>query len=86
MTYMYWTVDLDEGDQIEISIDQAANVMVMRPSAFQNFQSGKAYTYHGGYYNQTPVILKPRGTGRQHVVVENPHGGEIGASVLVRSK
>jgi hypothetical protein len=78
-------VDTRPGDVVEVTMQgNAANVMLMDSSNFQNYQSGRQFTYHGGPFAKSPAILHPPSPGHWYVVVDLADGaGRVGASVRV---
>jgi hypothetical protein len=70
MNFLHYQVATGTGSVIRVSlIGNAANVLVMDDANFNIFKQGGRYTYFGGYYTRTPVLIKPPSPGRWNVVV-----------------
>ena len=84
MNYLHYEVDTGAGDQVEVVLDRAANVQLLDPANYQNYQSGRGYTYYGGHATISPVRLKVPHAGHWHVVIDLGGGaGHVRASVRV---
>ena len=68
MNFLNYEVTTGPASVIEVTLSLAANVLVMDESNYQSFRSGSAHRYYGGYYTQSPVIIRVP-SGRWHVVV-----------------
>jgi hypothetical protein len=82
MNFLNYEVSTGPNSVIEVTLSNAANVLVMDEANFQGFRSGRSYRYHGGHYNQSPVIIKVS-PGRWHVVVHVGGAGHVSAAVRV---
>jgi Domain of unknown function (DUF1883) len=82
MNFLNYEVSTSPNSLIEVTLSNAANVLVMDEANFQSFRSGRSYRYHGGHYNQSPVIIKVP-SGRWHVVVHVGGAGSVSAAVRV---
>lgn len=70
MNFLHYQVVTQPGDAIRVTLTgNAANVLVLDDINFGNFKTGRQYTYYGGYYTRSPVIIRPPGPGRWNVVV-----------------
>jgi hypothetical protein len=87
MEYLHKEFDLAEGDVVEITLaGNAANVILLDPGDFQNYQQGKRYTYLGGYARTSPYRIEAPRAGRWHLVVDLGGGaGRVQASSRVIS-
>ncbi len=85
MNFLHYDVRTESGDAIEVTLTgNAANVLLMDEFNFQNYRSGRQYSYFGGYFKQSPAVLKAPSAGRWHVVVDLGGGaGRVSASVRV---
>jgi hypothetical protein len=85
MNFLDYEVSTGPNSVIEVGLSgNAANVLVMDEGNFQSFRSGRADRYYGGYYNQSPIIIRVP-SGRWHVVVHLGGGaGHVSATVQVR--
>lgn len=87
MEYLHKPLDLSEGDIVEVTLSgNAANVLLLDPANFQNYQAGRAYEYHGGYVRSSPYRIQAPRPGRWHLVIDLAGGaGRVQASVRVIS-
>jgi hypothetical protein len=85
MNFLHYDVQTQSGDAVEVMLSgNAANVLLMDELNFQNYRSGRRFTYFGGYFNQSRAILKPPSAGHWHVVVDLGGGaGHVNAAVRV---
>lgn len=84
MEYLNSELDLNQGDTVQVTLDNRANVMLMDPANYEAYRSGREYRYFGGHATHTPVrIVAPHG-GRWHVVVDlGGYAGKVRAGVSV---
>jgi hypothetical protein len=87
MEYLHKTLDLAEGDVVEVTLaGNAANVFLMDESAFQQYREGKPYEYYGGYARNSPFRIQAPRPGRWHLVVDlGGLPGRVQASVQITS-
>lgn len=87
MEYLHKEFDLAEGDLVEVTLaGNAANVLLLDPANFQNYQQGKPYSYYGGYARTSPFRIPTPRAGRWHLVVDLGGGaGRVQASSRVIS-
>lgn len=70
MNHLNYEFDASEGDVAEITLDRAANVMLMDPAGYDDYVQGRTYRYEGGYSTKSPVRLDVPKSGHWHVVVD----------------
>lgn len=69
---------------VEVTLGNAANIRLLDSINYSNFKSNRNYRQYGGYYRESPVILKIPRAGRWHVVVDlGGYAGRVSASVRV---
>ncbi len=87
MEYLHKELELSEGDIVEVTLaGNAANVLLLDPDNFHNYQQGRPYHYQGGYARTSPFRIQVPGAGRWHLVVDLGGGaGRVQASSLVIS-
>jgi hypothetical protein len=69
------------GDVAEVTLDRAANVLMMDPANYDEYQQGRAYRYYGGHATVSPFSIVVPNPGLWHVVVDLGGGpGEVRAS------
>lgn len=84
MDFLHQELDLQLGDVVEVTLDSRANVMLLDPTNFSNYERGIPYRYYGGYAEKTPVRLSPPHSGKWHVVVNlGGYAGRVRAGVRV---
>jgi Domain of unknown function (DUF1883) len=84
LDFLHQEFDLQAGDIVEVSLDAPANVMLLDPTNFSNYQEGLSYRYHGGHAETSPVRLLPPRSGSWHVVVNlGGYPGSVRAVVRV---
>lgn len=76
---------LESGRVVEISLSgNAANVLLLDSSNFQNYKRNKRYQYIGGLAKRSPVRLKTNKSSHWHVVVNmNGLAGTVRSGVTV---
>lgn len=84
MNYLHYEAEAGPKDIIEVSLDKRANVRVMDPPNYKNYERGKKHRYHGGFAKKSPVHIKPPHQGLWYVVVDlGGHAGRVRVSVRV---
>jgi hypothetical protein len=76
MDHLHYEFDASEGDVIEVTLDRAANVQLVDPPNYVDYNNGRGYRYYGGYATTSPVRLAVPRTGKWHVVID--FGGGAG--------
>jgi hypothetical protein len=76
---------LNGGEVVEVILQgNAANVQLMDSSNFQNYKSGRKYTYYGGHVTRSPYRINVPRSGRWHVAIDlGGYAGRINSSVRV---
>lgn len=60
---------------VRVILDAQANVMLVDPANYRNFQQGQRYKYLGGWYTHNPVTIPVPCSGEWYVLVgTNGHG------------
>jgi hypothetical protein len=86
MHHLNFEFEADPGDVAEVTLDRAANVLLMEPPNYSSYQEGRAYHYEGGYSTESPVQFAVPKRGHWHVVVDLGGGpGQVRASVRLLS-
>lgn len=83
MKYIHSKVSVDDGDSILVSLKGTeAVVRVMTDDDFRRYRAGTSFTFLGGRYTKSPVVIDPPSAGRWNVVIDfGGHAGKVGASV-----
>jgi hypothetical protein len=76
MNHLNYEFDASRDDTAEVTLDRAANVMLMDSSNYADSKQGRRYRYYGGYAKKSPVLLSIPTQGHWHVV--NDLGGGAG--------
>lgn len=86
MKFLNSEFDAHAGDVAEVTLDRAANVLLMDPANYRAYQDGRDYDYDGGYVTRSPVRLRVPRDGHWHVVVDLGGGaGQVRASTRLLS-
>jgi hypothetical protein len=85
MNYLHNEFDLSSDDVVEVTLQgNAANVQLLDPTNFQNYHSGRAFRYFGGYAKQSPIQIRVPHAGHWHLVIDlGGSAGNVRASVRV---
>jgi hypothetical protein len=63
-----------------------ANVMLLDSANLATYRRGGRFSYSGGHYRRSPVVLQVPGVGHWHVVVDlGGYAGRVESSVEVLS-
>ncbi|HXA02366.1 MAG TPA: DUF1883 domain-containing protein [Cytophagaceae bacterium] len=82
MKYLHYEFDLTNDVAVKIALKNQANVKLLDPINYSNYQKGRKYTYHGGLAKKSPIILKAPHSGKWHLVIDlGGSAGSISASV-----
>lgn len=86
MEFLHQEFDLHGDDVVEVTLDHAANVLLLDPSNYLAYQQRRSYRYHGGYITTSPFRLRAPHPGKWHLVVDLGGGaGRVSASVRIIS-
>ena len=58
------------GDIAEVSLDHAANVILLDSSNYQRYRQGQQHTYYGGHISETPVRIAIPHSGHWYVAID----------------
>jgi hypothetical protein len=84
LSFLHQKFVLKAEDVVEVTLDAPANVLLLDPVNFSNYNQNAAYRYHGGYAKTSPVRLSPPHPGTWHVVVNlGGYPGRVRAGVRV---
>jgi hypothetical protein len=82
--FLHQDFELQAGDLVEVTLDAPANVMLLDPANFSNYEDGLSYRYHGGYVVESPARLVTPRSGTWHVVVNlGGYPGSVQAVVRI---
>lgn len=76
---------LSKGQIVKVILKgNAANVLLLDNSNFNNYKNGRKYSYYGGHATRSPVIIPVPRSGIWHVAINlGGHGGRINSAVNV---
>lgn len=82
MNYLHYPLNYQQGGKtIKATISgTACNVILLDSNNFTKYKSGKKFTYYGGHFNYSPVLIPIPHSGIWHVVVD---GGNVKVSIEV---
>jgi len=84
VNYLHYDFQAGPSDVVEVTLDQAANVMLLSTSDYSSYQAGRSFNYHGGYVTRSPYVIRPPHQGSWHVVIDlGGHAGTVRASCRV---
>ena len=84
MNFLHKVLDLADGDMVEVTLNNRANVQLLDEENYQQYSQNKLYRYHGGYGEHSPVILATPSAGRWHLVIDLGGGvGSVSESVRI---
>lgn len=76
MNYLHYDLQAGPSDLVEVTLDRAANVMLLTPSDYDAYRTGRTFHYHGGHVTQSPYRIRPPHQGSWYVVIDL--GGYVG--------
>jgi hypothetical protein len=86
MSHLNYEFDADAGDVVDVTLDRAANVLLIESSNYGGYKQGGTYRYYGGYATKSPVRMAVPRPGHWHVVVDLGGGpGQVRASARLLS-
>lgn len=59
---------------VKVHLKHAADVFLVDSMNLQKYKNGRQFSYHGGHYTRTPVIITVSGTARWYLIVRG--GGQ----------
>jgi len=68
--YLHQELDLSRVDVVEVTLDHAANVLLLDPSNYLAYQQKRPYRYYGGHVTRSPFRLRAPHAGKWHLVVD----------------
>ena len=67
-----------------VTIDIAANVMLLTDTNLNKYRRGQPYDYYGGYYKRSPIYIRPPRSDYYNVVIDLGGGsGTVRHSISV---
>lgn len=86
MEHLHYQMTLNSGDVLEVSLDHAANVLLLDPLNYSCYTSSQPFRYYGGYADISPYRLPAPHSGQWHLAVDLGGGaGSVRASVQIVS-
>ena len=82
---VYQLGNLSKGNIVEVTLKgNAANVLLLDSSNYNNYKNGRRYKYYGGFVNSSPYRVVVPNTGRWFVVINlGGYSGQVRSSVRV---
>lgn len=77
--------NLEKGNIVEVTLKgNAANVLLLNSSNYNNYKNGRRYKYYGGYVKSSPYRIVVPSNGRWFVVINlGGYGGQVRSAVRV---
>ena len=86
MNFLHKDLQLAEGDVVEVTLNNPANVQLLDQENYELYSQNKPYRYHGGHTKNSPVPLPAPSAGRWHLVVDLGGGvGTVSGSIRILS-
>lgn len=87
MDYLHQEFDAGPDDVIEVTLDHAANVLLLDSLNYSNYLNRRNYRYYGGHVTTSPYRMLPPHQGHWHVVIDlGGYAGTVRAAVRVLSQ
>lgn len=85
MKYLHYQFDANMGSRVEVVLrGNAANVMLLDDSNFNNYKADRQFKYHGGHYAMSPIFIAVPHSGHWNLVIDlGGATGHVDASVRV---
>ena len=82
MQFLYSRFHLNSRENVRVTLDSQANVLLMDDTNFSLYKRGDAHRYYGGLATRSPVTLSAPCMGFWNVVVDlGGYAGSVRASV-----
>ena len=77
--------NLEKGNIVEVTLKgNAAKVLLLNSSNYNNYKNGRRYKYYGGYVKSSPYRIVVPSNGRWFVVINlGGYGGQVRSAVRV---
>lgn len=77
--------NIEKGNIVEVTLKgNAANVLLLNSSNYNNYKNGRRYKYYGGYVKSSPYRIVVPSNGRWFVVINlGGYGGQVRSAVRV---
>ncbi|MEU4836514.1 DUF1883 domain-containing protein [Streptosporangium sp. NPDC023615] len=85
MDHLYWNLgSYGFGARFEVELrGSTARVCLMDADDYQAYLDGEAYSYHGGFFDVSPVVLEVPYDDYWYLVVDsNPHRIKVGVAEI----
>lgn len=84
MEHLHYQLNAGSGDVVEVTLDHAANVLLLDTPNYSNYKNGQPFQYRGGYAKVSPYRLQAPYSGQWHLAVDLGGGaGSVRASLRV---
>ena len=80
---LHSSMHLKRGDKLRVTVDGAANVLLLDDKDFDSYTDGKPYHYYGGWVTKSPVELVAPADGRWNLVIDVAEEKEKGVAAKV---
>jgi hypothetical protein len=75
---------LERGQIVEVTLDHAANVLLLDSTNFNNYRNGRRHTFYGGHVTRTPFRIAVPRTGHWQLAIDlGGYAGRVSSSVRV---
>ena len=75
---------LERGQIVEVTLDHAANVLLLDSTNFNSYRNGRRHTYYGGHVTRSPFRIAVPRSGNWHVAIDlGGYAGRVRSGVRV---
>ncbi len=75
MRFIHAREYLNRGDMVVVECSHQCNVMITTDDNFENYQSRKAFQYHGGHFKKLPARIAVPNDGYWNTTLDLGGGG-----------
>lgn len=84
MKYLYYEFNAGNNNVIQVTLNGWANVLLLDDLNFQNYKSGRRYSYYGGKAEVSPFNIRPPRYSHWNLIIDRGgYPGEVAASINI---
>jgi hypothetical protein len=85
MDFVHYDLNyLQRGQVVEVTLNSAANVLLLDSANFNNYRNGQAHRYYGGHVTRSPYRIQVPLDGHWHLAIDlGGYPGQVRSSVRV---
>jgi len=77
MNYIHSRRQLNKGDIVELTCEEACNFMLTDDSNFALYKKGDTFSYYGGHFDTFPAKITAPQSGDWNIIIDAPGGNAI---------